>query len=107
MDFDTSFIDTCSFCEQEIKLTPIKCLGNENLKFCDLCCAKLYNDNVQNINVDMTNYRRAYQRDQLNPLAKVIYEKIDTLFEMLPLYKVPMQKSHSSAKNEYIKIFIK
>lgn len=105
MNFDNSFIDTCAFCEQEIELSSVSCLDCDK-KFCNLCCAKLYNDNIRPINIDMTNYRRLYQQNNLSSLAKRIYEKIETLFEMLPLYIIPSNMDHTNAKNNYMKLFI-
>jgi hypothetical protein len=46
-----------------------------NLCFCDLACAKLYHDNVMQIEPDLANYRELYLNDKLSKEAKSIYER--------------------------------
>ena len=44
-------------------------------KFCDIVCAKFFNDNVEQIEPDYSTYRIAYLDGKLGKDAKMIYEK--------------------------------
>ena len=102
-----SFVNICSFCEREIHLSPVRCIGCTE-KFCDLCCAKLFYDNVYKITIDSIEYTAQYRTNQLSSLAKHIYEITgSTLFEMMPIYKFDIEHDDLNVvKNRYLNVFI-
>ena len=56
--------------------TPVKPVTKINeYIFCDLACAKFFNDNVEKIEPEFSSYRRAYIDGKLCSESKVIYEK--------------------------------
>ena len=78
-----------------------------NLEFCDLACAKFFNDNVAKIKLDFDSYRMLYLEDKLNKEAKNIYEKCKNKdFAMLTsaIYDGPLDaESIKLQKNKYIR----
>lgn len=102
MDFDAPLMTTCQFCNEPIKGTPLQgrkvyCdvsrnattndISTEVLMFCDMCCAKIYSDNVHRIVVNSHAYNIAYCRHQLSNNAMDIYDQVGTRpFAMMPLY---------------------
>lgn len=76
----------CNFCDKKIKFMPLTST-DKKLKFCDIVCAKLYYDNVKQIEIDRNEYNNYYINEQLSKKAKDIYSKVGgTLFKQLPVY---------------------
>lgn len=92
----------CSFCTKNnsgIMLTGFEYNGdlkyydydkidyNEmSLRFCDLICAKLYNDNIHKITIDVQSYRKSHLSKSLDKNSELIYVKcIDKMFTQLPV----------------------
>lgn len=79
--FETDFNDyendniintKCSFCSSEIEGMPVHSVGGEEL-FCDIACAKLFNDNRKPIEIDKTEYDRYYEDGLLSDSAADLY----------------------------------
>lgn len=104
-----SFVNICSFCGKEIQLSPMKCV-NSNYTFCDICCAKLYYDNIDKVVIDYQDYHECYRTNQLSALARRIYESTEScLFEMLPICKVDVDDKNfdpQMVKNKYLNIYM-
>lgn len=103
MDFDKSFSMNCTLCNSKINMTPITC-HNCPHKFCDIACAKLYNDNFEKININIKEYNMYYINNQLSNKAKQLYEYTHhTIFHMLPIYRIDNISSHdiNIVKHEY------
>lgn len=106
MDFSNELNTTCSFCGQPISLAPLDSFDGHH--FCHLVCAKLYYDNINQIKVDMSNYKYLYNTRQLSKLAIEVYEKLNgTLFYMLPISKINENDSRVDARNNYVKVLLK
>ena len=83
----TSMKHTCSFCHKDIKFFPAQSIDGK-LNFCDIICAKLYYDNVEQFTLNVKKYNNYYNEGELSKKAKDIYEKCRfVLFEQLPIYK--------------------
>jgi len=96
----------CNWCSTNIKHLPLSTLDN-TLSFCDIVCAKLYNDNIENININMKEYSKHYVSGNISTKAKKIYETTkDVMFKMLPRYKVDSNNktSRMDAKIYYDKV---
>lgn len=106
MDFSQELNNTCSFCGQTISLAPLDSYDGHH--FCHIVCGKLYYDNIQQIKVDMTNYRYLYITKQLSKTAIDIYDKLNgTLFCMLPISKIDPSTSRTEARDNYIKVLLR
>lgn len=108
---DDSLNPYCDWCRKEIKEPPAigKTLEDESIKmFCDIICAKLYNDSINRIDFDFDRFTSYYHRT-FSKLSKKMYEKCkDSLFEELPIY-TPYSKimSRSDIKQIYETLFLK
>lgn len=107
MNFNQEFDNKCSFCERAISFMPVKCFNCEH-QFCDLVCAKLYYDHIENIKPDMNEYHLAYLRKQISKQAYEIYEKLSgVIFYMLPNSKGMNINDRVEAHNAYTKILLR
>ena len=96
----------CSFCENEIKGCALECIDSNN-KFCDLCCAKLYYDNIEPINININLYIKHFRENDLEPLACNIYKRLgNKLFEMMPKYRFDKSISKIDAKTKYLNVYL-
>ena len=87
LDDCTSLYHKCSFCGCVIKTHPFNDISHTH-RFCDIYCAKLFHDNVEQIKPAIQEYNRAYVNKQLDKSATEAFLKMkNTLFEMLPVYK--------------------
>ena len=107
--FNTKLFLKCGWCEHEIRKSCVH--GKEKsgniVSFCDIFCAKLYNDNVQHIVFDFMEYTNMYCKGLLDSQSSKIYQRCKgMLFEQLPIYTVDKSKSREVIKNEYAKIFM-
>jgi hypothetical protein len=77
------------------------------LEFCDLACAKFFNDNVAKIKLDFEPYRMAYIENKLAKDPRTIYEKCkNTDFAMLTsaIYDGPLtDEAIKLRKNQYVR----
>lgn len=108
MDFDIAINSQCSFCNQPITSAPLESFDGHH--FCTAVCAKLYHDNIQQIKVNMSEYRKLYKTQQLSQHAMEIYEKInDNIFYMLPIMKFEdnCNDDRLIAKNNYTNVLLK
>lgn len=65
-----------------------QCSCKSQHSFCDIICAKLYNDNIEPINIDVVEYNKNISSKLVGKNAENIYLKTNgTLFKMLPTYK--------------------
>lgn len=56
--------------------------------FCDIICAKLFNDNISPININITKYNKDIASKLVCKKAEGIFMKTNgVLFKMLPTYK--------------------
>ena len=94
--------DNCDFCKKEITWIPLK---SEELKFCDMVCAKLYNDNVSSIIPDMNEYKQHYLNNLLVPYARKIYETCPC-FVTMPYMKLE-DLPRPDSKKYYVSILLK
>lgn len=69
-------------------VTIQRCQCESHHTFCDIICAKLYNDNISPIDIDVANYNKSVANGLVGKKAETIYTKTNgTLFKMLPTYK--------------------
>jgi hypothetical protein len=62
--------------------------NSNQLVFCDLACAKLYDMNVNRLTIDMKQYKNDYLNNKLSKISKKIYNKLDIyLFTQYPELK--------------------
>ena len=107
--FNTELFLKCGWCAREIRKL---CLHGRKkngmvVPFCDIFCAKLYNDNVQRIVFDFMEYTCLYCKGMLDPQSAKIYQRCKgMLFEQLPIYTFDNGKPRDVVKNEYAKIFM-
>lgn len=103
MNFSGSLFNTCSFCNASIKCGELKSFDGK--LFCDIVCAKLYNDNVEHIKINIREYNKLYNSNQLSSQAMSLLEKIKIYsFEMLPYYKIDDLNDIDESKKHYKKI---
>jgi len=116
---ELNLIFKCSYCNKKIKCAPLKgckrmnndfmCI-NDNFKilyFCDFICAKLYDNNVQQISIDVKKYRIDFLNKRLSKEATIIYNRVSQiLFTQLPTKKcLPITKEDFEiVRTEYLKI---
>ena len=110
------FVDNCDYCAGVIRYIPMygtidggckdevddgcddtnDCNQNTDniqqntieVKFCDICCAKLFNDAVAKVNVDYKRYNKALVNDQIDRGTAEVYNRIGhTPFGALPIYQ--------------------
>lgn len=116
---ELNLIFKCSYCGRKIKSAPLKgCKRvnddfmtiNDNFKilyFCDFICAKLYDNNVQQISIDVKKYRIDFLNKCLSKEATIIYNRVSQiLFTQLPTKKcLPITKEDfEMVRTEYLKI---
>lgn len=77
----------CSYCGREIKFSPsIGRTDSDTLMFCDILCAKLYNDYVERVDFDFDRFTSDYHKTT-SKLVRKLYEKCrNMMFEELPTY---------------------
>lgn len=79
-----------------------------DIELCDIICAKLYNDNIRKINIDMTDMIEAYRRNLLSIELRKIYSKINgILFEMLPIFMKNDMMTNMEMKQKYKNIILR
>lgn len=110
--FDSELFLKCGWCGCEIRKSSLH--GNEKrgskqqtISFCDIFCAKLYNDFVHHIVFDFMEYTNLYYKGLLDSRSASIYQRCKgLLFEQLPIYTFDQCKSREEVKKEYAKIFM-
>lgn len=86
IDFEDGGLITnkCSYCNEEILGMPIHSTDGEH-QFCDIACAKLYNDNVEEIEINKVEYDRYFEDGLLIDSASELYKLIRlSSFKCLP-----------------------
>lgn len=82
--------------------------NEKKIYFCDLICAKLYNDNVHKISYDFENYRLAFLNDSLSQNAKNIYLCCENYYFPLMIYKkiesLPPKEDKKLFRKQFAKI---
>ena len=73
------FIDTtfCAWCDSELSdyyLHGHKRSNDEEVFFCNLICAKHYNDLVEKVTLDIDKYTEYFNDKKLDKLAEKIYK---------------------------------
>ena len=97
----------CEWCKREIKQNPaFGTTDNKKLTFCDIFCAKLYNDNISKIDFNFDSFTRDYYRDNSKKLVKIYERCKDLLFEELPIYTVQKHESPEEMKDHYEALFM-
>ena len=75
----------CSWCRSVIKIHYIV---SDSKYFCDVICAKIFNDNVAKIDITENTFINGYINNSLREKDKKLYEKTAELcFGTLPLMK--------------------
>lgn len=103
----------CSLCNSVIQDNPVKATkftGDiiltqqnqpNNLMFCDLLCARLYDTNVNHISINFNDYRMSYIKRQLSKKARSIYEKCaDKLLTQLIVCKFSININEHDETNK-------
>lgn len=99
--FENYEVKKCAWCNKYIKNQPLKTLPFK-YEFCDIACAKLYDLNIEKIQLNLKEYNNLYVNNLLTTKSKNIYEITNTcLFETLPFYKIQKNESRTSAKKKY------
>ena len=100
-------VQICEWCESAIVNQPYLCKMHSDGKicsFCDVACAKLYNDNCHQVTPIINVNNKSYESGMFSELNKRLYELTGSIvFEMLPLCLTP-DMTNSDAKMYYIKI---
>ena len=94
------FVDRCDYCDGVIRYVPMygtisRCDGEDacdgdvmEVKFCDICCAKLFNDAISKVTVDYKRYNKALVNDQIDRGTAEVYTRIGHRpFGALPIYQ--------------------
>ena len=83
LDNKISLYSKCDFCKENIHGACLNCSDyNDDIinntsneyHFCDILCAKLYNDNISKLSVNYNDYRQKYLHNLLSKYAATIYE---------------------------------
>ena len=69
---------SCSYCKSEINEYCIKNL-NGNLQFCNIVCAKLYNDCIEKIDLDYGSYQELIDKQLISRNDSKLYNKFNKL----------------------------
>ena len=102
---DEALYPVCNWCGNTIIESPS--LSSNGEQFCDILCAKLYNDNVAKIDFDYNSFTAACEKSTSRRLHK-IYELFDgQLFEELPVFTPQPHMSRADIKNEYERLYMK
>lgn len=88
MDFDDyGSLTRCDYCRQSIKGAPLHSIDGK-LTFCDVACAKIYNDRCEGVDIDKFDYDKSYEKGLLTEQAAALYLKLNyTTFKCLPTSK--------------------
>lgn len=106
---DDYLFPTCAWCEKEIKQYPAYGVSNDGIShtFCDILCAKLYNDYSDKILFDFDSFTRDYYKTT-SKYVKKLYERCkDLMFEELPIYTASETANHSEIKEQYERLFLR
>lgn len=94
----------CSFCGNEIEGMPLHTSHGDYI-FCDLACAKLYNDLVNEIDIDKNSYDSYYEDNMLSEKASSIYRVIRfSNFKCLPHVSNYRNIDRDKLKVNYVEI---
>lgn len=135
--FNQSIYPLCKWCNEEIKIAAVHATRLPNfvhavpvssiqhskdsisidkydtiyssLPFCDVACAKLYNDNVERVKFDFLEYYRLFELGKLSDKGRSIYTKCrNDVFEQLPTYTInkALGMNNADIKSEYVKLFL-
>ena len=98
----------CSWCNHDISEYPSHATteNNEALSFCDILCAKLYNDNVEKIEFDFDSFTKAYLNTQSKRIKKLYDRCKDMMFEEMPIYTTELHNRYDIKLN-YENLFMK
>jgi hypothetical protein len=92
---------TCDYCSSEIINSPLYSMNGE--RFCDVVCAKLYNDNIEPIDINIEEYNQLYNHNLLSESAKDIWNKLGFInFKLLPRYIV--NSDSDNGKIQYLRV---
>jgi hypothetical protein len=81
----------CNYCNSILKTSSLQ--GNNDINntpvvFCDLICAKIYNDNIAPVSISQQKYNKLYANASLNKSSESIYAMFGNIqFKQLPLMK--------------------
>ena len=68
----------CSFCNREINEYFLKDRKDEH-RFCNIICAKLYNDCIDKIDIDYGSYQELIDKQLINKNDSKIYSRFNKL----------------------------
>ena len=94
------------WCKREIKQNPAFGMSDKKLIFCDIFCAKLYNDNVTKIEFNFDLFTKDYHKSNSKKLNKIYERCKDLLFEELPIYTVQKKETPTEMKDHYEALFM-
>lgn len=91
---------SCCWCDSVMNLIHVESFSGE--RFCDICCAKLYYDNVKTIKINMRKYNTYCANNYLDERSKEIYMIISgSIFETLPVYSISGESRIDAKRNYY------
>ena len=100
----TSILNTnrCAYCDGNIHSMPFEAtdVNGECLDFCDIICAKLYNDNVSTIK---SFNKKIYDDYIRNNVLRNSSKKMYTILNYIDFNFLPISKNITN-KHDYIKI---
>lgn len=88
---------TCSFCNKKCTTKTLSTIDRE-LKFCDYICARLYDINVEKIELNEKEYRKYYIRNELSENSKKIY----TICRNKSLFQLPVKTTFTKKENKHL-----
>lgn len=95
---DEALYQSCDWCGDYINDVPSRA---GNLNFCDILCAKLYNDNVNKIDFEFDSINTQTKR-----LRKIYDLCKNMMFEELPIYTTNLT-DRKEIKHNYEELFMK
>ena len=96
---EDSLYQSCDWCGDYISEVPSHA---GNLSFCDILCAKLYNDYVHKIDFDINSVNNT----QSKRLKKIYDLCKNMMFEELPIYTTDIE-DRKEIKRNYEELFMK
>ena len=89
-DYCNSYIKCAPFYGKLIDITEDEKEAMQHIKelhFCDICCAKLFNDCVHKVDVDYKRYNKSINGNHVDKFTADIYKRVaSTPFGALPVY---------------------
>ena len=77
----------CAYCDTCIDNPFTGSCDGEQLYFCDILCARLYDYNIRDIYPMMKVYNKLYTSNMLSSTSRILYERLNLygLFKMIPV----------------------